>query len=366
MKIGDNTVKAAICREFGAPLVIEEIAIGAPARGELRVRLAACAICHSDIFYMDGAWGGTLPAVFGHEAAGIVEEVGPGVTRAKIGDAVAVTLIRSCGGCHYCVQGREVLCESTLPLDERDILHDHGGDALQQGLRTGAFAEEVVVDQSQVAVLPPTMPLDSASLLSCGVLTGVGAVVNTAQVRPGSTVAVIGTGGVGLNCVQGAHVAGASKIIALDLSDAKRTAALEFGATDTVAADNPNAADRVRALTDGRGVDYAFVAVGARSAMEQAQGFIAAGGKVVIVGMPPTGVKVEFDPGNLASADQQIIGSKMGSSRVSVDIPWLITLYQQGRLKLDELITGRYPLQEINEAIDEVRRGEALRNVIVF
>jgi len=224
----------------------------------------------------------------------------------------------------------------------------------------------VVVHASQLAPIPKEVPLDSASILSCGVITGFGAVVNTAQITSGSSVVVIGTGGVGLNSVQGAAVAGAEKIIALDLSEAKLEAAKQFGATHTVNVGQENARKSVKSLTNGRGADYVFVTVGAKSALEQGFKLLCKGGTLVIVGMTADGVKIEFDSCAFASVEQRLLGSKMGSTRLSTDIPWYISLYQQDRLKLDELISGRYPLEKINEAIADVSQGDALRNVIVF
>ena len=359
-------MKAAVCYEFGKPLVIEEVELLPPKTGEIQVKLAACAICHSDILYAEGAWGGDLPAVYGHEAAGIVESVGHGVKSFQSGDHVLVTLIRSCGTCYYCTQGNRVRCETVFPLDEQSPLRTADGKPIVQGLRTGAFAESVVVDVSQLAPIPKDVPLDSASVLSCGVITGFGAVVNTAQITSGSSVVVIGTGGVGLNSVQGAAVAGAEKIIALDLSDAKLEAAKQFGATHTVNVGQENARKSVKSLTNGRGVDYVFVTVGVKSALEQGFKLLCKGGTLVIVGMTADGVKIEFDSCAFASVEQRMLGSKMGSTRLTTDIPWYISLYQQDRLKLDELISGRYPLEQINEAIADVSKGDALRNVIVF
>ncbi len=359
-------MKAAVCREFGAPLVIEEVELADPGPGEVKVKMAAVAICHSDITYADGGWGGELPAVYGHEGAGHVVSVGDGVANVSVGDAVVVTLIRSCGHCHGCVTGRPVTCETTFPLDERTPLTDSAGTPIAQVMRTGAFAEYVVVHASQVVGVADDIPLDSASLLACGVITGFGAVVNTAAIEAGSHVVVIGCGGVGLNAVQGARVSGARTITAIDVSDSKLEAAERFGATDTVNSATADVAESVLAITDGRGADYVFVTVGAKSAFDQSYGLLAKGGAVVLVGMPASGIMSEIDPGTLAAYSQRIIGSKMGSARVPVDIPNLVALYRQGRVKLDELITGRYPLEEINEAIASVKRGEALRNVIVF
>ena len=359
-------MKAAVCREFRQPLVIEEVTLAPPGPGEVRVRLAACAICHSDVIFADGGWGGRLPAVYGHEAAGVVEETGAGVADVAVGDHVVVTLIRSCGHCHYCAQGAPVACETTFPLDEASPLTGAGGEVLTHGLRTAGFAEQAVVDQSQVVAIPKDVPLDSASLLACGVITGLGAVVNTAGVRPGSSVVVVGTGGVGLNSVQGAAIAGAATIIAVDITDAKLAVARSFGATATINGRDEDVTERVRALTGGRGADYVFVTVGVGQAFTQAYGLMARTGATVLVGMPPNGVMTEIEPGGVANESQRILGSKMGSARIRVDIPWLVGLYGQGRLKLDELISGRFPLDDINEAMDQVRRGEALRNVIVF
>jgi Zn-dependent alcohol dehydrogenase len=359
-------MKAAVCHAFGTPLVIEDLELGGAGPGEVKVKLAACAICHSDIHYMEGAWGGDLPAVYGHEAAGTVTEVGPGASGLALGDHVVVTLIRSCGSCHYCSQGEHVLCEGTFPIDARGPIRTKDGKRVKQGLRTGAFAEEVVVDASQVVVIPKDIPFDVASLLGCGVITGVGAVINTAQVKAGSTVAVIGTGGVGLNCLQGAAIAGAHRIVAVDLSDAKLQAARGFGATHGVNPGREDAAAAVKAATDGRGADYVFVAVGAKKAIEQGFSLMRRGGTLCLVGMPATGTTTSFDPVDFADASQHMIGSKMGSTRLRIDVPKLVDLYRQGRLKLDELITNRYPLDRINEAIAGVTKGEALRNVIVY
>lgn len=359
-------MKAAVCREFNKPLQIENIRIALPQEGEVRVKLAACAICHSDITYMDGGWGGTLPMVLGHEAAGIVMETGARVRNIQVGDPVLVTLIRSCGHCADCENGQPYICATPFPIDEDSRLTSEKGEKVGQGLHTGAFAEEVVVDQSQLVVLPKDFPLDAASLLSCGVITGLGAVVNTAEVEYGSSVVVIGCGGVGLNAVQGAALVNAAPIIALDLVEEKLVAARVFGATHTI---NPLANDtakQVRALTHGRGADYVFVAAGSPKAFEQGLDLLAPSGTLVIVGMPPTGQKIEVEAGNIAGSGQKILGSKMGSTRLRIDIPKLVALYEAGNLKLDELITGRYPLDQINEAIDEVRADKALRNVIIF
>ena len=358
-------MRAAVCRAFGEPLVIEEVALDPPGTGEVAVDLAACAICHSDIIFADGGWGGALPAIYGHEAAGVVRQVGQGVDDIRPGDHVVVTLIRSCGQCGSCVQGAAVTCETTFPRDSQSPLHRPNGEALTQGLRTAAFAEAVVVDASQVVVIPPAVPLDAASLLACGVITGFGAVTNTAGLRPGATAAVIGAGGVGLNAVQGAAISGARMVIALDLVESKLKAARRFGATHSVNAGAADAVEQVRRLT-GRGADYVFVTVGAKAAIPQALAMAGRSGTVVLVGMPASGVTVAVDPGDIAHNNLRVLGSKMGGAHIQADIPKLVMLYQEGRLKLDELISSRYPLAKINEAIASARSGEALRNVILF
>lgn len=359
-------MKAAVCRSFGQPLEIEELSIAEPGVGEIKVRLAACAICHSDVTLAEGGWGGALPAVYGHEASGVVDSIGPDVAGIEPGDHVVVTLIRSCGSCHYCSHDIETQCDASFHLDAHSPLSGSGGEAVSQGLNTGAFAEQVVVEQSQVCVIPKDIPLDAASILACGVLTGFGAVTNTAAIEPGSQVAVLGCGGVGINSIQGAVHCGASRIIALDLLDEKLALARQFGATHTVNSTDQNARQQVIELSEGRGVDYLFVTVGAKSAIEQSLGMLARAGTAVIVGMPASGVLAQYDPGEFAAAGQRLIGSKMGSASVRRDIPQLVKLYRAGTLKLDELISGRYALEDINDAIASVQRGEALRNVVVF
>jgi S-(hydroxymethyl)glutathione dehydrogenase/alcohol dehydrogenase len=363
-----GNMKAAICYEFGQPLVVEEVEIDPPQEGEVKVRLAVTAICHSDIHRIRGEWGGDTPVIAGHEAAGTVTEVGAGVTTVKRGDRVVVSLLRSCGRCFYCVTGAPHLCKGEFALDTESRLRTLQGEPVRQGLRTAAFAEYVIVHESQVVRVPDTMPLDRASLLACGVITGFGAVVNTAKVEPGSRVVVIGIGGVGLNAVQGAALSGAHPIIALDLLDSKLAAAQAFGATHTGnAADSESTAEMVRDLTSGQGADYAFVTVGSSTAVTQALDLVRwRRGTVVLVGLPEAAATVPLPVFPHVLGERRVIGSFMGSARLSVDIPWLVELYQNGRLKLDELITERYPLEQINAAIESTEKGDALRNLILF
>jgi S-(hydroxymethyl)glutathione dehydrogenase/alcohol dehydrogenase len=359
-------VKAAVCRAFGEPLVIEELTLEGPQAGELVVDVKACAICHSDITYMDGGWGGDLPALYGHEAAGVVSAVGPETPGVRVGDHVVVTLIRSCGQCFYCSRGDRVMCETSLPLSQRQPITDATGAPVAQMMNVGSFAEQVLVHHSQIAVMDRDVDFAVASLLGCGVITGVGAAINTTSISPGESTVVIGTGGVGLNCIQGAALSGANPLIAVDVNDAKLEAARAFGATHVVNSTTQDVAAEVRALTHGRMAEHVLVSVGVGPAIEQGIGLMGKGGETIIVGMPPSGVTTTFDPSWIAADSQRIVGSKMGSAQVPVDIPQLVGLYRGGRLKLDELVTKRYPLEEINEAVAAVKRGEALRNVVVF
>lgn len=357
-------MRAAVCRAFGAPLVIEDVAIAAPGPGEVAVAVESCAVCHSDIAYAAGAWGGPLPAVYGHEAAGRVTAVGAGVRGFVEGDRVLVTLIRACGHCPACAGGAPTSCDHAWDAGPTP-LRDAAGGEVAQGMKTAAFAEAVVVDASQLVALPDDLPAELACLLACGVITGVGAVVNTARVRPGARVAVIGAGGVGLNAIQGAVLAGASQIVAVDIAPGKLDDARAFGATDAIVA-GEGAMAAVRALTGGRGVDAAFVTVGAPPAIGAAAEALAAGGALVVVGMPASGTVVGYDPTTLAAMNRKILGSRMGETVLARDVPWLIEQWRAGRLKLVELVSGRYALDEINDAFAATRSGAARRNVIVL
>lgn len=358
-------MKAAVCYAFDKPLVVEEVEIDPPQQGEVKVKLAATAICHSDVHLVRGEWGGDLPVVAGHESAGVIEAVGAGVTTVKPGDHVVVSLLRSCGRCFYCTTGAPYNCNGEFALNTQSRLRNQRGEKLHHGINTASFAEYTIVDQTQCVKIPDEIPLDCAALLACGVITGLGAVTNTAKIAPRSSVAVIGVGGVGLNSIQGAALSGARMIIAIDRLDNKLAAARTFGATHTVNATAEDAVQAVQQLTDSQGVDYAFVTVGNASAVTQAFEMIRSGGTVVVVGLPEAKATAAINIHRLIG-ERHIVGSPMGSTRLSVDAPRLVTLYQQGKLKLDELITKRYPLAEINEAITSMERGEALRNVIIF
>ena len=358
-------MRAAVCREFGEPLVIEDLNLGALSPTDVHVDIAACAVCHSDIHYAEGAWGGTLPAVYGHEAAGTVLAVGADVTSVAVGDRVVVTLIRSCGECDQCLRGNEVFCTATYVADDASRLTDDDNHDVLAGMLCGAFAEEAVVDQSQVVTIPDDMSWAVASTLACGVITGVGAVTNTSSADANSTVVVIGAGGVGLNAVQGAAIAGARAIIAVDLAPEKLEIARSFGATHVATPDD--AAAVIAEATGGRSAaSHVFVTVGAKPAILAGLELLDIGGELIIVGMPALNNEIEVDPVNIASYGQRIIGSKMGTARIQRDIPQLISWYHEGKLKLDELVSGTYPLEDINEAIAAVADGSVIRNVVMM
>ena len=275
-------IQAAVCRKFGEPLAIETLRLDPPAEGDIRVRVLASSICHSDIIYMDGGWGGELPAVFGHEVAGVVTDIGPAVRSADIGvgDRVLVSLLRSCGRCECCEAGIPSQCVTGFPVDSAPRLTDEEGKPVRAGLRVGGFAESVVVDASQVVKIPADVADEAACLISCGVMTGFGAAINTAKVQVGDSVAVVGCGGVGLNSVQGAALAGALPLVAIDVTDDKLEQARAFGATDTINAAAGDVAAKALALTEGRGFDVVMTAVGNARAIEQALPLLARDGSV--------------------------------------------------------------------------------------
>ena len=362
-------MKAAICYEFGKPLVVEDITLDPPRKGEVKVRLAATAICHSDIHTIRGEarFPTVLPIVGGHESAGYVDEVGEGVTEVKAGESVLVCLLSPCGKCPNCLAGLSHLCETKFPLSNESRLHNKKGQSLTNFVQVGGFAEYTIVNECQLVHLPKEFPMDRASLLSCGVMTGFGAVVNRARVQPLSSVVVVGTGGVGLNAIQGAAFAGANPVIAIDVLDNKLEAAHSFGATHTINAKKVDPVKTVKEITHGRGTDYAFTVVGSKTAIKQAMQMLGPRGMVVMISMPEgKDEMINIPPMEFANGENVFTTCLMGSTNLHKDVPKLMELYLGGRLKLDELITGRYPLDKINEAIISVEAGEALRNVIVF
>ena len=358
-------MRAAICREFNAPLSLENVEIESAKGHEIKVKIASCAICHSDISYMKGHWGGSLPLVFGHEAAGVITEIGDQTSGFKIGDRVIVTLMRSCGTCASCHDDLEAIC-ATPPQITAPALHDADQAPVPVAMNSGAFAEDVLVHERQCIAIPDDMTEDVASLLGCGVITGFGAVMRVGKVKQGETVIVTGTGGVGINAIQAARIAGAEKIIAIDIADDKEELVRRLGATDFINPMTSEAQEAVMAITDGKGVDAAFVAVGASAAIAAAVPMIRAGGRVVILGMPASDDLVAIDAADLSGSAKSIIGTKMGSAMIREDIPMLIDLYQKGALELDQLISHRFDFEDINQAIDVATSPSSLRVVINF
>lgn len=361
-----RTMKAAILYEYNQPLEIKEVTIDDPKADEVLIRIAASGICHSDVNVVKGDEKANLPIILGHEAAGYVEAVGTGVTHVRQGDRVAASLWRACGHCYYCASGTPSLCDTPHILDSETRIHDQDGNPITQGMRVASWAEYAIVDQSQVVSVPEDMPLEAAALIGCGVITGVGAVINTAQIEAGSSVVVLGLGGVGINAVQAAKLAGARHVIAVDLLDSKLEIAQSFGATHLVNGAREDAVRVVKMLTNDRGADYVFVTVGSERAISQSFEMLRKRGTTVIIGLVPNDGTAPLPVRQVALTEVRVLGSFLGSTRLSVAFPQLVELYQQKRLKLDELITATFPLDRINEAITIVDRGEAVRNVIIF
>ena len=296
----------------------------------------------------------------------MVDSCGDGVTKVKPGDKVIVSLVRHCGNCFFCEHHQHNLCEHQFQTDEPRRLQASNGIDVHRGLRTGCFAEYAVVHQSQVVAIPSEMDYASASLLACGVITGFGAVVNIASVEPASHVAVIGAGGVGINCIQAARIASASSITAIDINSNRLITAKRFGATNTVNSTDSDPADSIRELTGNRGADYVFVSTGQPEATAGVFRFLRRGGTLVLVGMPPDGTEFSMESVEFIDANQSILGCKMGNPNLESDIPKLIGLYDSGDLELDALVTGRFSLENINDAIESTRQGVGIRNVVMI
>lgn len=364
-------MKAVVFAEPSAPIEYTDVELAAPRAGEVRVRIAAAGVCHSDLHVKRGEWDAPAPLVMGHEGSGVVTELGEGVTSLAVGDHVVLSWVPPCGECRYCRSGHEARCQKVATVvAPKGVLFDgtsrlsRDGEPVHHYLGVSSFAEEVVVPASGAVKVRDDAPLDVIAVVGCAVATGVGAVLNTAAVEPGSTVAVIGCGGVGLNVVQGAKLAGAERIVAIDVLADKTQMALQFGATDRIDASQADAVEQLFELIPD-GVDYAFDAIGRTSTTEQAIRMLGLGGAAVIVGLPPTGAKASFEPLVLAEADQRILGSNYGSVRPSIDIPALVDRYMDGQLKLDPLISGKRPLAEAAEAFDDLEKGSVLRTLLI-
>ncbi len=359
-------MKAAVCYEAGKPLVIEELTIDPPGPHEVRVKVTATAVCHSDIHVAKGELPFPFPIVVGHESAGYIDEVGKDVTCLKPGDPVVASLLISCGQCLPCQTGRPHMCECDWPRNTKSPYTNNKGERIHQAFLIGSFAEYTILHESQCVKLPADMPLDRASMLACGVTTGFGAVVWRAKPGVASSCVILGAGGVGLNAIQGAAICGAYPVIAIDVNDAKLEAAKTFGATHVINSSKVDPIEVVKSLTGGRGAEYVFVTVGAIQAMQQSILMSAPRGMTVWVGLPDFKEQATFAPFTFIKDERILTGSYMGTATLQQDIPKLVALYQAGKLKLDELITKHYRLEDINEAIDAVVQGKALRNIIMM
>lgn len=364
-------IKAAVTRKVGQ-LTIETVDLDAPKTGELLVRIKAAGVCHSDLGSLKGEMRATPPLVLGHEGAGVVEAVGPDVTRFKVGDRVMVNWLPGCGGCITCQGGQPNLCErlssttfKDLPVEGTSRLRTQDGVQLKHMLSSATMAEYAIVDEDGAVPLHEDVPFEVGAIIGCAVITGVGAVINTAQVIPGSSAAVIGCGGVGLNAIQGLALTGCHPIIAVDTMDKKLDFARQLGATHTVNARQVDVVETLRELT-GRGPDYVFDAVGAGATIRQMLQATRPGGTAVLVGMYDVKQEVPILPGWIVSQNKRFLGSFAGSVRPGIDLPMLQKLYLAGKLKLDELISKRYALEDLPQAFEDMEAGEVARGVLVF
>lgn len=365
-------MKAAVLYAPGQSLDVLDLTIEDPHRGEVMVRIAAGGVCHSDLHVINGDLAAPLPVVLGHEGAGIVEKVGEGVTEFAPGDHVVLLWRASCGRCLYCLNGRPALCELGAAIRWSGNLADgtgrfrRGAEPIHHFAGVSAFSELTVLPQEGLVKIDPTVPLEKAAIVGCGVMTGVGAAINTARVEPGSSMVVVGCGGVGLNVIQGGALAGAETIIAVDVLDNKLEYARRFGATHLINARQVDPIEATREVTDGRGTDYAFEVIGNPRTIAQAYQMIRRGGTLVVVGVAPAGAEVAFNASSIMLDEKTIRGSLYGSCVPRRDVPRILKLYGAGRLKLDELISREYPIERINDAFEALQKGEVARSIIRF
>ena len=365
--------KAAVLTGIEQPLEIrEDVEVAAPKAGEVRVRMAASGVCHSDLSVQNGTIPLPTPIVLGHEGAGVVEEVGEGVTSVKPGDHIVISWVPQCGECFFCTRDQGYLCEKnaatiTGGLVDGTTRFSSGGGALFQMAMSGTFSEVSIIPEISAVKIPDDIPLSSAALIGCGVLTGVGAALNTADIREGDTVAVVGCGGVGLNAIQGARIAGAGEIIAVDLNATKLELAKQFGATQTVNGSEGDPVSKVMDLTGQQGADVAFEVIGLGPTIEQTITMTRRGGQAVLVGVPRLDVMLTLPAAfGLVYTAKTVKGCWYGSSNVHRDVTKLLDLYKAGQLKLDELISREIKLDEVNDAFDVMKTGEVARSVIVY
>ncbi len=363
--------RAAVFYEANTPFRIETLDLEPPRAGEVLVNVAAAGLCHSDWHLITGATKHATPVVPGHEGAGIVEAVGQGVTRIKPGDHVALNWAPNCGACFYCLNDRPSLCSSYVEPIWAGTMMDgttrlsRNGQPVYHFSATACFAERTVVSQECCVPLSREIPFPIAALIGCAVTTGVGAALNTVQVRPGSTVAVFGAGGIGLSIIMGVHLAGAGRIIAVDKSEAKGDIAQEFGATDILMA-GPDTNDSIRKITQGRGADYVFEAIGIPAVQEQCLDAVRPGGTLVLVGLAPMGSSTNLPSAVISRQEKSIVGCYYGTANTTRDFPLYADLYLQGKLDLERLITKTYSLDQINEGYAAMLSGDNARGVIVF
>jgi len=355
-------LKAAVFHEVGKPVSVEDVTVRAPEEGEVRVTINAAGLCHSDLSVIDGSRPRVMPMIIGHEAAGIVHDVGAGVEGLSRGDHVVLIFMPSCGHCVPCATGRPALCEPGAKSNAAGTLLR---GTLNHHLGVSAFAEYAVVSQESCIRISPDIPFEIAALFGCAVLTGVGAAVNTARVLPGSSVAVAGLGGVGLSALLGASLAGARQIIAVDLSPEKLKMAMTLGATHAVSAADPDAVKQIKEISGG-GVDYFFEMAGSVKALELAYLGTGRGGMTVTAGLPHPDHKLSLQAVSLTAEERTLKGSYIGSCVPRRDLPHYVALYKAGRLPVDRLLTHRLKLDEINEGFDRMRDGEGIRQVILF
>lgn len=360
-------MKAAVLVETGKPLVIEDVIISKPGPHEVLIRTAACGLCHSDLHFIDGSYPHPLPAIPGHEAAGIVEAIGSEVRTVAVGDAVVSCLSAYCGHCEFCVSGRMSLClgaDTRRGPDEAPRITRPDGTTVGQMLNLSAFAEQMLIHEHACVRIDPDMPLDRAAVIGCAVTTGAGTIFNACKLTPGETVAVVGCGGVGLATINAAKIAGAGRIIAADPIKEKRDLAIKLGATDVIDASADDAAAQIIELTKG-GVDHAIEAVGRPASGDLAVGSLKRGGTATILGMMPLDHKVGLSAMDLLSG-KKLQGVLMGANRFPVDIPRLVDFYLRGLLDLDSIVAETIPLEQINDGFEKMKKGDAARSVIVF
>jgi Zn-dependent alcohol dehydrogenase len=364
-------MKAAVLEAAGQPLRIwDDVEIRDPGPGQVRVKVAHCGVCHSDLTLADGAFPSPVPIILGHEAAGVVDAVGPHVTGLAVGDHVVLTACPPCGRCYWCVRGEAALCVDALGIQTNTFADgstglSRGGETVYRGVNVAGFAEYTVTQANGAVKIPAEVPLDVACVIGCAVQTGVGAVLNTAEVEEGATVLVMGLGGIGLSTIQGAQIAGATRIIASDPVPQRREAAKAFGATDLLDPGSEDVVARARALTDDIGVDYAFETAGVASLVEAGLAAARSGGTVVCVGAAPIDQSITVAPAvMLTISEKKLIGCVLGSVNSLREIPRLVSLWQTGRLDLERMITARRPLAEINDAMEDLRATRGIRTVL--